>query len=63
MDPEMLYSEQFGDLILGILALFLSTYTSFIFSSYQREFYIMIFVWKYFLYKESNILICSWGCT
>lgn len=44
MDPEILHSEQFGDLILGILALFLSTYTSFVFSSYQREFYIMIFV-------------------
>ena len=31
MGPEILYSEQFGELILGILVLFLSIYTSFIF--------------------------------
>ena len=31
MGPEILYSEQFGELILGILVLFLIIYTSFIF--------------------------------
>lgn len=56
-DPEVLFNQNFGKFLLDkFISFFRFTHTSFIFSVYHYEFYILIFVYKKFL---NNMLISS----